>query len=232
MSNIFAKEAEVRFGSQTVLTLSCLVIGQGVRLAVMGESGSGKTTLLNILSGLENVSSGEIWWDDVRLNSLNAFQRDRFRGRNAGLVLQDFYLYPGLCALDNVLLPARLGAADRSEDLEERARALLDRLGLQRPGQSVDSLSRGEKQRVAIARALLNSPDVLLADEPTASLDAKNGAEVAQLLVDLTREQGSTLICVTHDTALAARMDFCLTLSKGTPVEAIFDAPTETGATC
>ena len=232
MSRILAKKVEVRFGSQAILTVSRLVVGQGVRLAVTGESGSGKTTLLNILSGLENVSSGEIWWDNRRLDNLNAFQRDRFRGRNAGLVLQDFYLYPGLCALDNVLLPARLGAAARSEDLEERARALLNRLGLQRPKQSVDSLSRGEKQRVAIARALLNSPDVLLADEPTASLDAQNGAEVAQLLLDLTQERGSTLICVTHDKTLAARMDFCLELRKGIPVGAAFETPTRMGAAC
>jgi putative ABC transport system ATP-binding protein len=229
---ILVKEAVVRFGPQTVLDISRLAIGQSVRLAVMGESGSGKTTLLNILSGLENVSSGEVWWGDMRLDSLNAFQRDRFRGRNAGLVLQDFYLYPGLCVLDNVLLPTRLGAAAEGENLEERARALLDQLGLQRPRQSVDSLSRGEKQRVAIARALLNSPGVLLADEPTASLDAQNGAEVAELLVALARERGSTLICVTHDKALAARMDFCLELSKGTPVEAVFETSAGTDAEC
>jgi len=220
---ILVQRAELRFGSQTALNVSRLVIGQGARLAVMGESGSGKTTLLNILSGLENVSSGEVWWGAMRLDSLNAFQRDRFRGRNAGLVLQDFFLYPGLCALDNVLLPARLGAAPRGGNLEERACALLDRLGLRHPRQSVDSLSRGEKQRVAIARALLNSPSVLLADEPTASLDTQNGAEVAELLVALTRERGSTLICVTHDKALAARMDFCLELDKGVPVEAVFE---------
>jgi len=235
-SRILVKEAKVCFGSQAVLDISRLVIGQGVRLSVMGESGCGKTTLLNILSGLESISSGEVWWDDIRLDNLNTFQRDRFRGQNVGLVLQDFYLYPGLCALDNVLLPARLGSTDQSghrrKNIEEHARTLLDRLGLRHPQQSVDSLSRGEKQRVAIARALLNSPRVLLADEPTASLDVQNGAEVAELLISLAQEQDSTLICVTHDKTLSSRMDFCLKISKGTPIDAVFERLTKTDIAC
>lgn len=138
-----------------------------------------------------------------------------WRARHVGLVMQDFHLYPGLSALDNVLLPARFRTWRMPTVLKLRASVLLERVGIYRVNQSVDTLSRGEKQRVAIARALLLSPSILIADEPTASLDEENSKLVSQLLVQFAKEGRSTLICVTHDARLSAQMQRTLVLENG-----------------
>ncbi|MDR1461077.1 MAG: ATP-binding cassette domain-containing protein [Campylobacteraceae bacterium] len=222
MSDIFLKNVKLSFERQAVLDIPLLKIGSGVKLAVIGESGSGKSTLLNCLCALERVDSGEIYYDGVSLNSLNEFQRDAFRGKNIGLIMQDFYLYEGLSALDNVLLPTRLSFGISTE-LKERALFLLSSLNIKNYLQRVDTLSRGEKQRVAIARALLNDPEVIVADEPTASLDAKNSAEVSKLLLKISDETNKTFICVTHNLVLANSLQFKLELKKGKKIEAIFE---------
>ncbi|MDR0762748.1 MAG: ATP-binding cassette domain-containing protein [Campylobacteraceae bacterium] len=205
-----------------VLDIPFLQIGDGVKLAVTGISGSGKTTLINILCALERIESGSIMWDNVALHSLDQMQQDRFRGENVGLIMQDFYLYDGLSALQNVLLPSKLRYFKVPEIITKRAVYLLERLNISKHAQNVDMLSRGEKQRVAIARALVNTPKIIMADEPTASLDREISDEAVKLLVSLAYEFQATLICASHDRVLINKMDYCLELEKGRKVEASF----------
>lgn len=200
---------EVRYPGldQPALAIPELDLAPGARIALTGPSGSGKTTFLNLLTGLERLRHGTLAWGDTDLSALGEGARDRWRAGAVGLVMQDFHLFPGLSALDNVLLPQRLARWRSPADLAETGRALLARVGLDRPGQSVETMSRGQMQRVAVARALAARPAILVADEPTASLDADSGAAVGALLVDLARETGATLIVATHDPRLTARLD-------------------------
>lgn len=216
MLSLDISQLEMRFAglAEPVLAIAQLHVPAGGRVAITGASGSGKSTLVNAITGLEPATAGRITWGKSELTSLSTGQRDAFRARNIGLIMQDFHLFPGLCALDNVLLPVRL---TRKVKPEERARALalLDATGIRRPRQRIETLSRGEMQRVAVARALLSRPGVIVADEPTASLDAGSGAGVAELLLHLSREEGVTLITVTHDPALAEQMDRTIRLESG-----------------
>ncbi|AHK42819.1 MULTISPECIES: ATP-binding cassette domain-containing protein [Ensifer] len=200
------------------LAIDSLDVAAGSRVALTGASGSGKSTLISILTGLERVGQGRILWGDVDICALSEGRRDRWCGANIGLVLQDFHLFPGLSALDNVLLPTRLSGA-MSRDVGARAEHLLLRVGLTRPTQMIETMSRGEMQRVAIARALLRKPGVVIADEPTASLDSDAGETVGDLLLELSRESGCTLIVATHDLALTRRMDRRIRLAAGRIVE-------------
>ena len=191
-----------------------LKVSAGEMLAVVGPSGSGKSTLVNMLTGLDTPASGAICWGRTNIGNLSEAERDHWRGRNVGLVPQDFHLFPGLSAINNVLLPARL-ARIASRTIVDRAHDLLQAVGLMRPVQPVNTMSRGEMQRVAIARALLRQPAIVVADEPTASLDADNGAAVSSLLIQLAQQTGSTLIVVTHDEALIRLMPRHLVLRNG-----------------
>jgi putative ABC transport system ATP-binding protein len=197
-----------------VLAIDGLEIAAGSRVALTGGSGSGKSTFLNIISGLERIRAGRVLWGLQDLAQLSESRRDRWRAANIGLVMQDFHLFPGLPALDNILLPARLSRVANA-DLVKRAHALLDTVGLKRPEQHVETMSRGEMQRVAIARALLRSPGVIIADEPTASLDLESGEAVGDLLLSVAEAAGSTLILATHDQRLVERLDRRLTLKAG-----------------
>jgi putative ABC transport system ATP-binding protein len=200
--------------AQPVLSIDDLTVPAGGRLAVTGASGSGKSTFVNLVSGLERPGRGTIRWRDTDITTLSESRRDRWRAANVGLVMQDFHLFPGLTAADNVLLPARLARAATAE-VKARALALLARVGLSRPGQAVETMSRGEMQRVAVARALLRRPGVIIADEPTASLDAEAGAEVGRLLTELADQEGATLIVVSHDERLTERLDRRIRLAAG-----------------
>jgi putative ABC transport system ATP-binding protein len=204
--------------SAPALTIDDLSIAAGSRIAVTGASGSGKSTFVNIVTGLERVRQGAIRWNGKDIATLSESRRDRFRAANIGLVMQEFHLFPGLSAVENVLLPARLAHAAKS-DVIERAEDLLKIVGLERAGQKIETMSRGEMQRVAIARALLRKPGVIVADEPTASLDAESGDAVGDLLLDLAVAEGSTLIVVSHDPRLAGRLDRRLTFRSGRIVE-------------
>ncbi|MDT3378736.1 ATP-binding cassette domain-containing protein [Labrys neptuniae] len=197
-----------------VLRIDRLALTAGSQLAVTGPSGSGKSTFVNVVTGLERVGQGRIRWGDTDIARLPEGARDRWRGHNIGLVMQDFHLFPGLSALENVLLPLRLSRHAGKTSID-RGRALLERVGLTRPDQAIDGMSRGEMQRVALARALLRRPAVLVADEPTASLDAEAGAVVGDLLIELASAEGSTLIVVSHDTTLTGRLARRLTLAAG-----------------
>ena len=185
----------------------------GESVAVVGASGSGKTTLLGLLAGLDLPTAGAIWLNGEEITALSEEARARARGRCIGFVFQTFQLIDSLTALENVMLPAELrGAGDARQD----ARVFLERVGLaQRMTHYPKQLSGGEQQRVAIARAFASRPKVLFADEPTGNLDTATGGRVVELLFELNRESGATLVLVTHDAALAARCDRTVTLAAG-----------------
>lgn len=197
-----------------VLSIENLIVPAGEKMSITGASGSGKSTFVNVVTGLKHIPQGKVMWGGQEINSLSETRRDRWRGENVGLVMQNFHLLPGLSAIENVLLPVRLSRS-MSKDHSDRAALLLDKTGLHRPGQKIDTMSRGEMQRVAIARALLRKPGVIVADEPTASLDPANGEAIGQLLVDLAVAEGSTLIVITHDRLLAQRLDRRLEFVNG-----------------
>ncbi|NIX77535.1 ABC transporter ATP-binding protein [Microvirga terricola] len=202
-----------------VLDIPSLDISAGARVALTGPSGAGKTTLLHLLAGIGRPTRGAIRWGGLDLANLTESARDRWRRREIGLVFQDFHLIPELSILDNILLPLTFGSAGRSQNYSKRAVALSERMGLPDPRRRAAVLSRGEQQRVAIARALLQDPAILLADEPTASLDATTGDALGTLLLDAARQRGATLIVVTHDPHLIARLDTVLRIEAGKLME-------------
>ncbi len=190
-------------GELVILRDIDLAVTQGEALAVLGASGSGKSTLLALLAGLDTPTSGTVTLDGIDLFTLDEDRRAELRGRMLGFVFQSFQLLPALTALENVALPLELAGNDESEEL---AGQMLMRVGLgERLRHYPKHLSGGEQQRVALARAFVVRPKLLLADEPTGSLDAESGAAVIDLLFGLNREYGTTLVLVTHDEALAAR---------------------------
>lgn len=197
----------------TILHPASFDIQRGESVAIVGASGSGKSTLLGLLAGLDLPSQGEVWLDGQALGQLDEDGRARLRGALIGFVFQSFQLLPMLTALENVMLPLELNGA---ADARARAQLWLERVGLaERQRHRAQQLSGGEQQRVAIARAFAVKPALLLADEPTGNLDAETGARVIELLFELNREQGTTLVLVTHDEALAARCVRRLQLHAG-----------------
>jgi len=197
----------------TILRDVSFNIAAGEAVAVVGASGSGKSTLLGLLAGLDTPTSGSIHVDGQDLFALDEDGRAALRARLLGFVFQSFNLLPAMTALENVMLPLELaGAANAAES----ARALLGRVGLAaRLTHYPKQLSGGEQQRVAIARAFVTKPSLLLADEPTGNLDAATGAEIIKLMFELNREQGATLILVTHDAELSQRCGRVLQLAGG-----------------
>ena len=180
----------------------------------MGPSGSGKSTLLGLLAGLDSSTSGKIILDGEDITGLSEDRMSEVRGRKIGFVFQSFQLIPTLTAEENVLLPAELAGADSG--VVKRARELLTRVGLaDRMDHYPVQLSGGEQQRVALARAFITKPPILLADEPTGNLDGKTGTQVLEILLELNRREGATLVLVTHDPALAAHADRVITLRDG-----------------
>jgi len=181
----------------------------GSSVAVVGESGIGKTTLLYILGGLEKSSFGDVSLGATSVNSLwaSSDRLSEFRGQNIGFIFQFHNLLPEFSALENVAIPLRIGGQSK-EEADERASYLLGRVGLKhREGHRPGALSGGEQQRVAIARALSRSPKILLADEPTGNLDQKNSSHVRELLIEVQKEQGLTLVVVTHSKEFAGSLE-------------------------
>jgi putative ABC transport system ATP-binding protein len=190
-----------------------LSVTPGEAVAVVGASGSGKSTLLAILAGLDQPSTGTVHLDGLELGALDEDARAELRGRAVGFVFQSFQLLPALTALENVMLPLEIAGVAGAEDA---ARAVLQRVGLgERLGHYPKHLSGGEQQRVALARAFVVQPKLLLADEPTGSLDAQSGAAVIELIFDMNREAGTTLVMVTHDETLAERCARIVRLAAG-----------------
>jgi putative ABC transport system ATP-binding protein len=196
---------KVTSGAQELVILRDidLEVTRGEALSVVGASGSGKSTLLALLAGLDTPSEGRVLLDGRDLFSLDEDARAVLRGRSVGFVFQSFQLLPALSALENVMLPLELA---RREDPQKAAAEMLARVGLaERLHHYPRQLSGGEQQRVALARAFVARPQILLADEPTGSLDAESGEAVIRLLFDMNRENGTTLVLVTHDESLAKR---------------------------
>lgn len=209
------KNIRKSFGALQVLKGIDLSIEQGEIVAIVGPSGAGKTTLLQILGTLDKPDSGTVIYDDVDVNSLNDKELAAFRNKNIGFIFQFHQLLPEFTALENVMIPALIGKVRQSE-AEKRAKKILDFLGLKdRVGHKPAELSGGEKQRVAVARALVNEPSVILADEPSGSLDTKNKDELHRLFFDLRKEFNQTFIIVTHDMQLAELADRMVKMRDG-----------------
>jgi putative ABC transport system ATP-binding protein len=200
-------------GELTIVSSVSLQIQAGETVALVGASGAGKSTLLAMLAGLDVPTSGEVLLDGEDLTRLDEDARAALRANRVGFVFQAFHLVPSLTALENVMLPLELG---RRRDAAQAARAMLVRVGLgERVGHYPRQLSGGEQQRVALARASVTRPAVLFADEPTGNLDTATGESICQLLFELNREAGTTLMLVTHDVQLAARCQRRLTMAAG-----------------
>jgi putative ABC transport system ATP-binding protein len=200
-------------GELTIVSDVSLQILAGETVALVGASGAGKSTLLAMLAGLDVPTSGRVLLDERDLTAMDEDARARLRADRVGFVFQAFHLVPSLTALENVMLPLELAGR---RDARDAARAMLARVGLgDRTGHYPRQLSGGEQQRVALARASVTRPAVLFADEPTGNLDTATGATICQLLFDLNRESGTTLVFVTHDLQLAARCERTLTMSAG-----------------
>lgn len=196
-----------------ILSDVSLSIQRGSSVAIVGASGSGKSTLLSLLAGLDLPSSGEVLLAGQSLTALDEDQRAALRGLEVGFVFQSFQLLDSLNAVENVMLPLELAGR---RDARQHATELLERVGLKaRISHYPQQLSGGEQQRVAIARAFASEPAILFADEPTGNLDAATGQKITDLLFDLNREHGTTLILVTHDERLAARCERALHMQAG-----------------
>ena len=202
----------------TVLRGVSVAVRPGETVAIIGPSGAGKSTLLHALGGLDEPSSGTVWFKDRNLYTLSPQERTMIRARHVGFVFQSYHLLPELDVMENVLLPTQAvgrSAGPRSE-LLARARRLLDTVGLsERLRHTPLELSGGEQQRVALARALINEPELLLADEPTGNLDSVTGEMILKSLFELTHERGHTLVLVTHNNDIAARCDRIIRMKDG-----------------
>jgi len=208
-------------GVLTILENISMTIRRGSSTAIVGASGSGKSTLLGLLAGLDSPTTGSIQLLGYELTALDEDGRAAVRSAHIGFVFQSFQLMPHLTALENVMLPLELrgetgGTADDPRSAREQACALLEQVGLAaRMGHYPGLLSGGEQQRVALARAFVTRPELLFADEPTGSLDAANGQAVIDLMFEMNRASGATLVLVTHDVELAQRCEQIITLEAG-----------------
>ena len=203
------------FGSLQVLRGIDLSVEEGQVVSIVGPSGAGKTTLLQIMGTLDKADGGQVIINEQDISALNQKKLSRFRNKHLGFVFQFHQLLPEFTALENIMIPAFIGGADKKE-AEERARELLQFMGLaDRATHKPNELSGGEKQRVAVARALVNHPDVIMADEPSGSLDSQNKEDLHKLFFDLRDKYGQTFVIVTHDESLATLTDRTIHMKDG-----------------
>ena len=216
---ITIKNITKSFGSLQVLKGVSLEINKGEIVSIVGPSGAGKTTLLQIIGTLEGADSGEIVINGKKVDGMGKVEQAKFRNQKLGFVFQFHQLLPEFTALENVMIPALIAKKSKRE-AKKKAMELLDLLGLkERANHKPNELSGGEKQRVAVARALINNPAVILADEPSGSLDSKNKTELHQLFFDLRDRFGQTFVIVTHDEELAKLTDRTIHLRDGEVVD-------------
>ena len=215
------------FGSLQVLKGISLHIDKGEVVSIVGPSGAGKTTLLQIIGTLDKPDGGEIVIDGTDVRSLSSKKLSEFRNRRIGFVFQFHQLLPEFTAIENIMIPAFIAGVSKGE-AKKRAKELLDFMGLaDRAGHKPNELSGGEKQRVAVARALVNRPAVILADEPSGSLDTKNKAELHQLFFDLRDKTGQTFVIVTHDENLAKITDRTISMNDGLLTDTQLSQPSQ-----
>jgi putative ABC transport system ATP-binding protein len=211
-----SKRVKDATGELIILDQIDLSIEKGSSVAIVGASGSGKSTLLGLLAGLDSATGGSVRLLGRDLGTLNEDERAALRSGSVGFVFQSFQLMPHLTALENVMLPLELRGEVPHKEIATRARDLLEQVGLgQRTAHYPKLLSGGEQQRVALARAFVTHPAVLFADEPTGSLDAATGYAIIDLMFEMNRRNGATLILVTHDAELAERCDATVTIEAG-----------------
>ena len=214
INQLYKSFPQADHGQIDVLKNINLEIHEGETVAVVGQSGSGKSTLLSLMAGLDRQTTGSLRLRDKEISEMSEVKLTQFRAENIGIIFQQFYLMPHLTALENVSLPLEMFGY---EDYLNRAKEALEQVGLSdREQHFPHQLSGGESQRVAIARAVVARPSILLADEPTGNLDNETGVQVANLLFDLVRTTGMTLLLVTHNTEMAKRCSRQLTLQFGT----------------
>lgn len=218
---IKVKNVTKSFDRLQVLKGIDLTVERGEIISIVGPSGAGKTTLLQIMGSLDRPDSGTVSYDGTDIFSMSEKQKARFRNANIGFVFQFHQLLPEFTIAENVAMPALIGGMSRTKALA-RAKELLDYLGLgDRISHKPSQLSGGERQRGAVARALVNSPDVVLADEPSGSLDSVNRQELHRLFFDLRRDMGQTFVIVTHDESLAAMADRTIAMHDGRITEIV-----------
>ena len=197
----------------TVLDNINFSVEQGSTMAIVGPSGSGKTTLLGLAAGLDRASSGSVELNNIKLDNLNEDQRAAIRNEHVGFIFQNFQLLPTLTALENVMVPLELR---KEKNIKRRATDLLNKVGLEDRGHHYPAqLSGGEQQRVSMARAFINQPQILFTDEPTGNLDAETSRGIVELIFNLNKEAGTTLIMVTHDLELAGKTGRIIKLKGG-----------------
>ncbi len=215
VSNVF-KSVEDASGKLSILTDISLNLGVGQTLSIVGASGSGKSTLLSIMAGLDAPTSGEVRLGGINISSLDEDARALVRASHIGFVFQNFQLIEHLTALENVMLPLEISGEVKGNEIRQRASEILIRVGLgQRLNHYPRFMSGGEQQRVALARAFVVKPKILMADEPTGSLDHATGALIMDLVFDLNKEYQTALVLVTHDPLLAKRCNTSLTIESG-----------------
>jgi ABC-type lipoprotein export system ATPase subunit len=205
---------------RVILDQLSLEINAGERIAIVGPSGSGKTTLLNLIGTLDRPDAGKMVFDGQDLSAMNDQQLAQFRNRKIGFVFQLHHLLPQLSLMENVLLPTLTDPALQGKETDDRAKRLIERVGLSGVvSQKPSELSGGECQRTAVVRALINRPVLLLADEPTGALDQKSSGNLTDLLIELNKEEGVALVVVTHSMDVAKKMDRIYRLENGRLVE-------------
>ena len=210
-----------KFGELQVLKGVSLEVKRGEVISIVGPSGAGKTTLLQLIGTLDKPSSGEIFFNDEKLSRMNSKRLATFRNKHIGFVFQFHQLLPEFTALENIIIPALIAGRERKE-AEKEAMELLKIMNLaERATHKPAEMSGGENQRIAVARALINHPDVILADEPSGSLDSKNKEELHKLFFDLRDKFGQTFIIVTHDETLATLTDRTIRMVDGTVDEQV-----------